>query len=244
MKKLLSFVLVLSALSSTAFAEDAGAAMMLRINALNAAKAEMQVRASTSAAHIEAVQARIASTTARLEVRKEEIKDRIASTTAFLQERRAEIKSDIEIRIGKKLDGQKKEIAQRYENVIKTLNNLVTRVESRVAKMQAAGTDTTSIQASLDAAKVQITLTDSDITSLETLLATATSTASSTRKEMLSTIQTANMKAKTDAQTAYTSLIKVINSLTTERKEMKSTSTKPVKIEAHTEVHATATVQQ
>lgn len=258
----MSVAFVLSAsLSTIAYAEEVSATANVSITAkidalkmqremaeknaqLEKQKMEM-LRASTTA-KMEAgkimLQAKLASSTARFEEKKEEIKDRIASTSAFMKERRAEIKSDIEIRIGKKLDEQRTKIAQRFEDAIKNLNSLVTRIDSRLAKMQASGIDITTQSALLDTAKLNITAANTELTTLETMLSQPIAT--STRKTTIAAIEAQTKKAKGAAETARKSLLKVIVTLTPERDVRASSTMKMKEGEHDAEIHASSTIER
>jgi len=163
---------------------------------------EGTVTKTSVVAKIEALRVQASST--------KDVKERIASTTERLKEAKRE-KSDIEKRIGKKLDEQRTKIAQKFEEALKNLNNLVTRVESRIAKIEAAGGNVTAVKASLDLAKAKVALADADLTTLENML--ASSTATSTKKEMRAAVKIQTEKTKKSVEAAHKAIVKVISSL-------------------------------
>jgi exonuclease VII small subunit len=149
---------------------------------------------------------------------KAQIKAEIASTTANAKNLRQELKDAVEIKIGKKLDAQKLKIANEFENAINNLQSLVTRIESRIAKMNADGTDTTKANLLLETAKTKITLATTEVTNLENILAqqmpSSTSTSQvSQRKAILKTINAESNKTKLAIKTAQKAIIGVVNSL-------------------------------
>ncbi len=146
---------------------------------------------------------------------------------------KSELKNAIEIKIGKKLDEQKIKIADQFEKTMQTLNDLVVRIESRIAKMDASSVDTSIPKALLVAAKTNISLAATELTNLENLLAqnipaVSTSTVKNTeRKLVLKKINLQSEKTKTAIKTARSSIIKVVESLKVgQDKEKNSTPTK------------------
>jgi len=145
---------------------------------------------------------------------------------------KSELKNAIEIKIGKKLDEQKIKIADQFEKTMQTLNDLVVRIESRIAKMDAISTDTSIPKALLVTAKTNVSLAATELTNLENLLAqnipaVSTSTVKNTeRKLVLKKINLQSEKTKTAIKTARASIIKVVESLKIwQLKEKNSTST-------------------
>ena len=146
---------------------------------------------------------------------------------------KSELKNAIEIKIGKKLDEQKIKIADQFEKTMQTLNDLVVRIESRIAKMDAISTDTSIPKALLVTAKTNVSLAATELTNLENLLAqnipaVSTSTVKNTeRKLVLKKINLQSEKTKTAIKTARSSIIKVVESLKVgQDKEKNSTPTK------------------
>jgi len=158
---------------------------------------------------------------------KENIKARVASTTANIMQ---EFKSAAEIRIGKKLDQQKTKVSDTFEKAIQNLKDLVSRAESRMAKMEASNINTSAQKILLQTANTKISLAETELANLENLLAqnipTATSTKISERKILLQSIKAQSDKTKNTIKVAHQSIVDVINSLKPgQSKEKNSTST-------------------
>ncbi len=180
---------------------------------------------------IEQVKQKIEDIRQKAEIEKSKLKEKIASTTVKLDEKKQELKNDIEIKIGKKLDEQKIKIADQFEKIIRNLNDLVVRIESRISKIDASGTDTSVLKALLATAKTNVFLAATELTSLENLLAqnipTSTNTAEKIqRNSILKSIKIQSDKTKNAIKIAHASIIKVVESLKNDQlKEKYSTST-------------------
>jgi exonuclease VII small subunit len=174
--------------------------------------------ASTAVSRINEIKQTITNIKQKAAEEKAQIKAQIASTTADIKNAKQELKDAIEIKIGKKLDAQKIKIANEFENTIKQLQSLVTRIESRIAKMDASGINTTTAKALLETAKTKITLANTEVTNLENVLAqqipASTSTSSiSQRVIILKSIKTQSEKTKAAIKVARKAVIDVVNSL-------------------------------
>ncbi|MFA5651761.1 MAG: hypothetical protein WC933_00125 [Candidatus Paceibacterota bacterium] len=161
---------------------------------------------------------------------KEILKEQIASGTANTQQ---ELKSSIEIRIGKKLDTQKLKIANVFENSIQNLKDLISRIESRISKMEASNIDVSASKNLLDIAKINVTLAETELTNLAKLLVQevpsfSTSTIKNTeRRIILKNINSQSEKTKSAIKTAHKSIIETVASLKVgllKEKEAASTS--------------------
>ncbi|MFH1607412.1 MAG: hypothetical protein ABIC91_08750 [Nanoarchaeota archaeon] len=153
------------------------------------------------------------------------LKAQIASTTENITENRKEVrdarielKNAIEIKIGKKLEQRKIQIANVFEKIIQNLKDLIVRIESRMLKMTTNNINVSSSVSLLDIAKIKVTLADTELTNLENLLtqdipAVASSTKKSERKTILQQIKTQSEKTKTAIKTAHKAIIDVIVSL-------------------------------
>lgn len=153
------------------------------------------------------------------------LKAQIASTTENITENRKEVrdarielKNAIEIKIGKKLEQRKIQIANVFEKIIQNLKDLIVRIESRMLKMTTNNINASSSVSLLDIAKIKVTLADTELTNLENLLtqdipAVASSTKKSERKTILQQIKTQSEKTKTAIKTAHKAIIDVIVSL-------------------------------
>jgi Skp family chaperone for outer membrane proteins len=149
-----------------------------------------------------------------IDAHKQDIQNNLAKVTADIQNKKADLASDIQKRIGKSLDPQRTAIAQKFEDTVKNINDLIDRLQSRITELQASSTDTTVAQASLDTAKTNLDMAQTDLAILENMLAEPIAT--STRKETITTIQSASNKTKNDIETAYGSFMKALDSLSTE----------------------------
>ena len=148
----------------------------------------------------------------KIDIEKQNIKLERASTTQNIKEKREQIKSDIEQRIGKKLDEKRTNIANRFEQALKNLNSLISRIEDRITKVEANNiTVSTSTISLLATAKENVTLTENELTVLENKLAEPVST--STKKVYLANIKIQSDKTKETIKTAQKSIIDTIESL-------------------------------
>lgn len=162
---------------------------------------------------------------------KARIKAEIASTTNAIKDIKQELKSAAEIRIGKKLDVQKNKVADAFEKSIQNLKDLMTRVGSRITKMQINNINVSASQILLDMAKTKITLAETELKNLENMLAQNVPNASTstlqnkTRKALLNGIKLQSDKTKSAIKTAHSSIVKVISSLKPGQNEAISSST-------------------
>lgn len=147
----------------------------------------------------------------KIGLEKENIKKERASTTEDIKNKRQEIKSEIEKRIGKKLDEKRTNIANRFEEAIKNLNNLVTRIETRITKVEGKNTVTTSTKDLLASAKLNIILAENELTILENKLAEPIAT--STKKAYLASVKVQSDKTKESIKIAHESIVNTIESL-------------------------------
>lgn len=146
-------------------------------------------------------------------------------TRASSTKRDQEIRDMIEKKIGKPLDAPRFEVAKGFENAISSLNNLITRIGSRIAKMQAAGVDVSSSSALFETIKANLALSENGLTDLENNLALPTST--STRTALLSRIKSQSNATKTLVETNYQSIMDLIGQLKQES-ETGTTSTSAI----------------
>ena len=153
---------------------------------------------------------------------KTELQDRIQKQKDAIKAKLQEASNKI---MEKKLDEQRKKIAQEYVVAIRNLNNLADRVESRIKKMEAAGINASTSQSLLDIANSKIEIAANDLTALQTALSSTTST--STRKAILASVKTQADKTRTDVKIAHKALVDAINSLVPgQNKEKNATSSK------------------
>ena len=147
----------------------------------------------------------------KIEIEKENIKRERASTTEDIKNKRQEIKSEIEQRIGKKLDEKRTNIANRFEEAIKNLNNLVTRIETKITKIDGNTTVSSSTKVLLETAKTNVILAENELKILENKLAETVAT--STKKAYLASIKIQSEKTKETIKTAHESIVDTIESL-------------------------------
>ncbi len=150
----------------------------------------------------------------------QELKNKIASTTNA-------IKSDIENRIGKKLDNQRTKIANEFEVAIRNLKKLADKVEAIITKLELSGKDMSAQKALLLTVREKITVADNDVTALENALA-ATTTAT-TKKAIIKNARAESEKARADIKAAHKAIVNIISSLKPGREGKKqATSTNDV----------------
>ncbi len=162
---------------------------------------------------------------------KNNLKEKLSSTTARLIEKKQELRTAAEIRVGKKLDEKKNNIADAFEKSIQNIKDLVSRVESRIIKMESSSINASSSRVLLDIAKTKLSIAETSLTDLELLLAqdipTATSTKNDSRKITLQNIKKLSEKTKSEIKIAHKAIVDVVNSLKPGQfKEKNSTSTK------------------
>ena len=186
---------------------------------------------SSAKSKIDGVKQKIEEIKQKAEIEREQTKQKIASSTEKLKEKKEELKNEIEIKIGKKLDDQKIKIANEFEKTIRNLKDLVLRIESRIAKIDAEKIDTSVSKTLLANAKTNLSLAETELTNLENLLAqnipvVSTSTSEKAqRNTILKTIKTQSEKTKNSIKTAHLSIIKVVESLKKGLIKKNSTST-------------------
>lgn len=173
---------------------------------------------STTPAQIQAkeieIQQNAQNTQSEIDARKQDIQNNLAKVTADIQDKKTELASDIQKRIGKQLDPQRTAIAQKFEDTVKNISNLIDRLQSRITKLQASSTDMATAQTSLDTAKANLDRAQTDLTTLENMLVEPIAT--STRRETITAIQSASDKTKKDIENAYDSFMEALDSLSTE----------------------------
>lgn len=165
----------------------------------------------------------------------QQLKDRIASSS----EKAREVRSEIENRLGKKLDEQRLKIAKEFEQALKNVKKLADRVEEVIVKLESKGNDLSSQRALLADAKAKISVAESDVTALENALSATTTL--TTRKEVLKSVKTQVEKTKADLKAAHKAVVKVITSLKPGREEKKqATSTEATSTATTSDTSATS----
>jgi len=132
-------------------------------------------------------------------------KNKIASSTA-----KSEKFTAAEKRIGKKLDVKRNAVAIKFENAVNSLNDIVTKIESRIAKIEDEGISASSSDELLSTAKTDISNSDKEITNLDKLLYES---ASSTNKGIKIALKNQSVKTQTMLIKAKNGIADVINSL-------------------------------
>ncbi|MDO8553107.1 MAG: hypothetical protein Q7S01_06340 [bacterium] len=152
----------------------------------------------------------------------------VQNTKALIQARKASSTKIIE---------QKKELArknvgkieQRYVVAIKQFDNLVTRIQSRIAKMKSAGADTTKAEAALARAQTAIEQVKADAQKLADLRA---QDQSGQAKELRARVEAAVKQVNASMKAAHNALDKAGKALTVierlkQKKSPATTSTEP-----------------
>jgi len=140
----------------------------------------------------------------------EEKRGEMASSTA---ERMQNVFGNISNRVQKFMQTQK----ERFEAATNRLEKLASRIEARIAKIEAAGTDESESKDLLDEAKAKIETAKTSITLIVfPSVSDSSSSASTTAELMKEAFQTTKeqiAEAKEDLKVAHAALVDVINSL-------------------------------
>lgn len=155
------------------------------------------------------------TTTKKTEIK--DIREQAKGEIKDIQEKaKTEIK-DIQETLKDKRGEIKKEVAAKrvsqtlkvYTEAADRLDRIVVRIESRIAKIKAAGGDTTAIQTSLDLGKTKLAEARANIAAFAAIdVSSATST--STAQTLFNSMKVAAAKAKEALKVAHASLVKTI----------------------------------
>ena len=178
---------------------------------------------SATTTRIDAIKQRIVDIKEQAAIEKATIKAEVASVTAKIKEARLDLRGEIEKRLGLRLDAQREKIANVFEKTIQNLKDLVTRIESRIAKMDAQSINTTPAKILLETAKTKITLAETEVVNFETLLSQPVSTG--TRVASMKAIRVQNEKTKTAIRIAHKAIIDTVNSLKPGLNKIRATTT-------------------
>ncbi len=161
----------------------------------------------------------------KIKIEKENFRKEISSTTQNIENKREKVENQIEKKIGKKLDEKRTSIANKFEEAIKNLKDLLLRIENKIAKIEERNTVATSTIELLINSKENIIIAEKELTTLENKLAETIST--STKKTYLSDIKIQSDKTKETIKTTHKSIIDIIESLKPGllKGEVKATST-------------------
>lgn len=189
---------------------------------------------STTSTKIDVLKQKVEEARQTILNEKARIKAEVASTTNNIKNIREELKNAVEIRIGKKLDEKKLQVANVFEKTIENLKSLITRVESRILKMEGNNLDISASKTLLETSKTKLALAETELANLENILSqnipsVSTSTIkNSERKAILQNIKNQSEKTKTAIKTAHKSIVDVVESLKAGLLKEKKSTTTPV----------------
>lgn len=193
-------------------------------------KKELEQKRESMKAEIEAKRETMK---ADIDAKKDEINEKKDTIKAQIEERKQNIKSEVEERRSNAVGVIKERIGTFTQNVIKRFNaaierldTLTERIDSRIAKIEADGGDTTKAKELMAVAKTQLETakvsTSGVELEVETLISVEASTTAEIRDEFDS-LKDQIEKAKGDIKKAHASLIEVINSL--KKGQLRATTT-------------------
>lgn len=143
----------------------------------------------------------------------EKAKNEIKDIQETLKDKRGEIKKEI---ASKRVE----QTLKVYTEAADRLDKIVIRIESRIAKIKAAGGDTTAIQTSLDLGKTKLAEARADIAAFAAIdVSSASST--STAQTLFNTVKTSAAKAKEALKVAHASLVKTVTLIQGSEKTIK-----------------------
>lgn len=164
--------------------------------------------------------ARLASTTERLGELKDRIEDRKASTTAKMAERKAsttakriEVQQNIAMR-------QMERAAKVFTATIGHLEDILSRVESRIAKVKAAGGDASASESFALEVKTHLAAAKAEIAAFSSIQITADKAT-----DNFEAVRAAGAKVKEHIKAAHESLMNAVRSLVPGREARNATST-------------------
>ncbi len=181
------------------FAEDIGVTSVKTESAREQAKQEMERTREQAKTEAENIREKAKTEIERV---REQAKTNLEYTREKLKDSRGEIKKEI---ASKRVN----QTLKVYTEAADRLDKIVVRIEARIAKIKAAGGDTTAIQTSLDLGKTKLAEARAGIAAFAAVdVSSATST--STAQTLFNTVKTAAAKAKEALKTAHASLVKTI----------------------------------
>ncbi len=154
------------------------------------------------------VQMREAATgTARRDIMKESIEDR----REIREDARAEIRGTLQERIQALVQTHIGNALQRMKTALGRFDNIIDRIESRIEKLKAAGTDTASVEASLATSASLVATAKADAQAVSDLVISvkAASDTASVKEQLRSTIE----KATASIKAAHNSLFETAKKL-------------------------------
>ena len=144
------------------------------------------------------------------ELRKEEIKQGMETKREELKQKVEERKQMIDSKIEERLSKFISKLEERFNSAIERLEILVTRIESRIAKMDEEDIDTTKAKELLTEAKGKIEIAKTSILAIGTK---ADEVLAGDTRALYPELKTVVEKAKSDIKSAHEALINVVREL-------------------------------
>jgi len=134
--------------------------------------------------------------------------ERLATSTKEKLEQR---KSEAELKVSKKIEERAQFQSEQLSRMIKSLESIFSRVESRISKMQTEGKfDVSKASVLLATAKETLTKAKADVVAYQTKVSSVTGTAT---KEIQKSLQALHKTTVESIKTANKALVNVINSI-------------------------------
>ncbi len=147
----------------------------------------------------------------------ERVREQAKTNLEYAREKLKDSRGEIKKEIATKRVSQTLKV---YTASADRLDKIVVRIESRIAKIKAAGGDTTAIQTSLDLGKTKLAEARANIAAFAAIdVSSATST--STAQTLFNTVKVAAAKAKESLKAAHASLVKTITLIQGSEKTIK-----------------------
>ncbi len=145
----------------------------------------------------------------RVEVKtlRDNLKKDIEQKKQEIADKRSEVKDKVAELRSRELNNKVRQDIKVFTATADRLDKIVTRIESRVTKIKAAGGTTTDIEAQLTLGKASLALGRSDIAAFSAIDLTS-ATSSTTVRTLLDSIKADAQKAKTDLKATQEYLIK------------------------------------
>jgi chromosome segregation ATPase len=221
LKEVLSSAAVISLLAAgVTLAQDTSntAPVKTQVQQKETLKEKIQEKASALKDAREAAKEQLVEKKEELQQKRAEQKENLTAKSTAAQEKREALKVKLE---AKKTDAKEKMVAAnkaRVEKVIKVLedrvanfNEFITRIEAHIAKLVAAGTDTTNANALLETAKAKVAEADASVDGLYSQVEVALTVTN--QKTALQAVTTAARNTEAKVRDAHSAIVNVINSL-------------------------------
>jgi peptidoglycan hydrolase CwlO-like protein len=174
---------------------------------------------------------RLASTTARINDRREKITLSTAEREKRIEEAKARIASSTKARIERQnkkavevFKTQSEKITANYIRTINNLKDVIDKIQSRIDKLTVQGLDMTTASTTLATAQSKITDAQKSLTDLQTYISQQTVSAQN-RQSILATIKTQGEIVKNKIKDAHGFLIQLLASIKNEAEKNITTST-------------------